>query len=291
MQPGERGSFAPSVGDTLSQEADQPAAEIRALWREGRIEEARLALVHQTQHSVFRFLKAMVRDEDVAQDLAQDTFVRAFQSLRSFRAEARVTTWILAIARNVALNRSRRMRLEQRWHQPTDRPPDVADPRVAPEPGEPRLTAALAALPTVQREAVVLYYVEGFGVDDVARITDRRSIPSRATCAGLEPRCGRSWKSVRIPRPMRMNAEQPDERETGRVRGRYSRGTAQEVAGRGSGAIELQARAPHGCGAAAGVCRRSPETAVARIGSPFDRSGIDSGAGAGNPHATQAHRL
>src|SRR5262249_27746871 len=152
-QTGARWSFAPSVGDTLSQEADQPAAEIRALWREGRIEEARLALVHLTQHSVFRFLKAMVRDEDVAQDLAQDTYVRAFQSLGSFRGEAGVTPWILTIARNVALNRSRRMRLEQRWRQPSDLPADVPDPRVVPEPGEPRLTAALAALPSAQREA------------------------------------------------------------------------------------------------------------------------------------------
>jgi RNA polymerase sigma-70 factor (ECF subfamily) len=160
-------------GDTLSQEADQPAAEIRALWRDGRIEEARLALVHETQHSVFRFLKAMVRDEDIAQDLTQDTFVRAFQSLGSFRGESRVTTWILAIARNVALNRSRRMRLEQRWQQLTDRPPDVADPRVVPEPGEHGLTAALAALPSVQREAIVLYYVEDLGIEDVARITER----------------------------------------------------------------------------------------------------------------------
>jgi len=161
------------VGDTLSQESDPPAAEIRALWREGRIEEARLALVHETQHSVFRFLKAMMRDEDLAQDLAQDTFMRAFQSLGSFRGEAKATTWILAIARNLALNRSRRLRLEQRWQQLTDQPPDLADREAVPEPGEPRLTAALAALPSAQREAIVLYYVEDLGIDDVARITGR----------------------------------------------------------------------------------------------------------------------
>jgi len=129
--------------------------------------------VHETQHSVYRFLKAMMRDEDLAQDLAQDTFVRAFQSLGSFRGEAKATTWILAIARNLALNRSRRLRLEQRWQQLTDQPPDLAEREAVPEPGEPRLTAALAALPPVQREAIVLYYVEDLGIDDVARITGR----------------------------------------------------------------------------------------------------------------------
>ena len=132
-----------------------------------------MALVKATERSVYRFLKAMVRDEDAAQDLAQDTFVRAFQSLGTFRGEAQLTTWILAIARNLALNRARRAKLERRWHVVTDVPPDVADARADVEPVEPRLTAALAALPLRQREAAVLYYVEDLGIEEVARLTGR----------------------------------------------------------------------------------------------------------------------
>ncbi len=132
-----------------------------------------MALVKATERSVYRFLKAMVRDEDAAQDLAQDTFVRAFQSLGSFRGEAQLTTWILAIARNLALNRARRAKLERRWHVVTDAPPDVADARADVEPVEPRLTAALATLPLHQREAAVLYYVEDLGIEEVARLTGR----------------------------------------------------------------------------------------------------------------------
>jgi RNA polymerase sigma-70 factor, ECF subfamily len=162
------------MGGALSREPNAPVAEhVRELWRAGRVEEARLELVHATMQSVYRFLKAMVRDEDVAQDLTQDTFVRAFQSLGSFRAEAQLTTWILTIARNLALNRARRMKLESRWNVATDHALEIADPRAASEPGDRRLMAALAELPLPQREAVVLYYLEDLGVDEVARQTGR----------------------------------------------------------------------------------------------------------------------
>jgi len=149
------------------------AEDVRELWRAGRIEEARLALVRATEQSVYRFLKAMVRDEDLARDLTQDTFVRAFQSLGSYRGEARLTTWILSIARNLALTRVRRAKLESRWVVAMEEPPDVADARAEPVAGEPRLVAALAALPAAQREAAVLYYVEDLGIDEVARLTGR----------------------------------------------------------------------------------------------------------------------
>ena len=133
-----------------------------------------MALVNATGQSVYRFLKAMVRDDDIAQDLTQDTYLRAFQSLGSFRGEARLTTWILAIARNLALNRVRRITLERRWHVDTGTPPDVPDERPAPEhEDERRLMAALGELSPRLREAVVLYYVEGLGIDEVAQLTRR----------------------------------------------------------------------------------------------------------------------
>ena len=162
------------AGGALSQDLNAPRAEsVLALWDAGRIEDARLALIKATEQSVYRYLKAMLRNEDVAQDLTQDTYLRAFQSLGGFRGEARLTTWILAIARNLAINRARRIKLERRWQVISDTPPDVADEKAAPEHPEPRLMLALDALPPRQREAVVLYYVEELGIDEVARLTGR----------------------------------------------------------------------------------------------------------------------
>lgn len=158
----------------MSREQDAPTGgQIRALWAAGRIEEARRALVEMAGQSVYRFLKAMVRDEHVAQDLAQDTFLRAFQSLGSYRGEAEVTTWVLAIGRRLVLSRARRSRLERRWQVVTDAPPDAAGGRGIVEPADPKLMDAVAALPLRQREAVVLFYLEDLGVEDIARLTGR----------------------------------------------------------------------------------------------------------------------
>jgi RNA polymerase sigma-70 factor (ECF subfamily) len=202
--------FAKHGRGGLTQERAAPVGkDVPALWREGRIEEARLLLVHTTQRSVYRFLKAMVRDEDAAQDLTQDTFVRAFQSLGSFRGQATPTTWILTIARNLALNRARRKKLENRWQVTMDSPPDAADTRAVIESGEPGLMTALWALPPAQREAMVLYYVEDLGINEVVRLTGRstNTIKSdlhrgRATLrAALEESTGPSTRPMEQKEP------------------------------------------------------------------------------------------
>lgn len=147
--------------------------EVRRLWLAGRVEEARLALVRATEQSVYRFLKSMLRNEEATEDLFQDTYLKAFQALGSFRGEARLTTWMLSIARNVALNRLRRGKLEARWNVVSDEPPEVADPRAGAQPAEPGLLKALEALPARQREVVLLYYVEDMAIEDVVRLTGR----------------------------------------------------------------------------------------------------------------------
>jgi len=56
---------------------------------------------------VFRFLCRMVGNEDDANDLAQETFVRVFKSAGSFRLEQRFSTWLFTIAANLARNQFR----------------------------------------------------------------------------------------------------------------------------------------------------------------------------------------
>ena len=62
-----------------------------------------------TRHAppVFRFLCRMVGNEDDANDLAQETFVRVFKSAKSFRAEQKFSTWLFTIAANLARNHFR----------------------------------------------------------------------------------------------------------------------------------------------------------------------------------------
>src|ERR1022692_5028337 len=56
---------------------------------------------------VFHFLCRMVGNEDDANDLAQETFVRVFKSCKSFRAEQKFSTWLFTIAANLARNHFR----------------------------------------------------------------------------------------------------------------------------------------------------------------------------------------
>jgi RNA polymerase sigma-70 factor (ECF subfamily) len=61
-------------------------------------------LVERYQQRVHRFIRHQVPRADVAEDLAQETFLQAYRALASFRADAKFSTWLLGIARNVVLN-------------------------------------------------------------------------------------------------------------------------------------------------------------------------------------------
>jgi len=65
------------------------------------------ALVHNHQERVFRLAYLMLADPDEAQDVAQDTFIRAYQHLNDFDDERPLQPWLLRIASNLARNRRR----------------------------------------------------------------------------------------------------------------------------------------------------------------------------------------
>jgi RNA polymerase sigma-70 factor (ECF subfamily) len=144
-------------------------------------EAARLRLFEATRDSVYRFLKHLVRNDEEAADLFQETYLRAFAALESFRGEASPTTWMLTIARNLAFNRMRRRRVEARYRVPVEEPPDVPDPAaaLARRAGDARIDVdrrlkdAVRRLSPAQEEAVLLHYLEDRSVEEVARITGR----------------------------------------------------------------------------------------------------------------------
>jgi RNA polymerase sigma-70 factor (ECF subfamily) len=57
--------------------------------------------------TVYRFAYQMTHSRDEAEDITQETFVRAFENLHRFRKEAKFTTWILRIATNLCTDRAR----------------------------------------------------------------------------------------------------------------------------------------------------------------------------------------
>ena len=125
-------------------------------------------LVHLHQNEVYTLALRLTANPDLAADVAQEAFVRAWRSISRFRGEAAFSTWLHRITVNVAWTlRKRRKRHE---HQPLSEAMDVADTRdfLAPErAGElmelrESIKAALRRLPAGQRAVVVLKDVYGW---------------------------------------------------------------------------------------------------------------------------------
>jgi RNA polymerase sigma-70 factor (ECF subfamily) len=95
-------------GKDLRQLSDQ---EIVALARDGR-EAAYRELIHRYERPVFSLIYRMVRDRALAEDLAQDTFVKVLNALESYRPEYKFSSWIFKIANNVAIDQLRRRELD-----------------------------------------------------------------------------------------------------------------------------------------------------------------------------------
>ena len=81
-------------------------------------------IVRSHQRRVFQVLYSLVRDRDLADNLTQDCFLRAYQKRETFRGEASVETWLIRIAINLARDhvRNRRLAFWRNILQPPPRP-------------------------------------------------------------------------------------------------------------------------------------------------------------------------
>lgn len=123
------------------------------------------ALVRAHQAPVFRFVRHLVGDDAVADDVTQETFIRVFQRLRTFAFKARFSTWLLQIARNAAIDelRGRERRTRLAAVAPPPSPPPSPDARA-------ELRAALASLSPTVLEALVLVEVFGLTYAETAEV-------------------------------------------------------------------------------------------------------------------------
>ncbi len=85
--------------------------ELVAAARDGR-ETAFRELVRRYQRPVFSLIYRMVRDRELAEDLAQETFVKVLNALDSYRPEHKFSSWIFKIANNAAIDQLRRKELD-----------------------------------------------------------------------------------------------------------------------------------------------------------------------------------
>jgi len=128
-------------------------------------------LVRRHQSSVRGLLRQLTRtDIALADDLAQEAFLRAYKNIRSFRGEARFSTWLYRIAYNCFREDARRRKElvgvdEEQWQAEQD--PRAVDPALRHD-----LMHALNSLPLHERTAVVLCCQNGLSHDEAACVLE-----------------------------------------------------------------------------------------------------------------------
>src|SRR5258705_13771350 len=88
-----------------------PDADVVALAQQGR-DSAFRELIRRYERPVFSLIYRMVRDRALAEDLAQETFIKVLNAIRSYRPEFKFSSWIFKIANNAAIDHLRRRELD-----------------------------------------------------------------------------------------------------------------------------------------------------------------------------------
>lgn len=133
----------------------------------------KLVIAHQRE--VYYFIRKMVLNHDDANDVTQNTFIKAWKGMDSFRREAKFTTWLLRIAYNESINfinkrkRITGISLDNIQHQ---LPATLSqDKYYSGDDILKILQAAIASLPEKQKAVFILKYYENKKYDEISTIT------------------------------------------------------------------------------------------------------------------------
>ena len=136
-------------------------------------------IVERYRRDVYRISYRMTGSHEEADDVAQETFLRAWGALRSFRGDSALKTWLFRIAMNLSINLGRS--ISTRRTQPLQGDPPVrVRPGAIPETEKEllddeearRLKRAVETLPPRQRQVVILHAFEEMAFGEIARVLD-----------------------------------------------------------------------------------------------------------------------
>jgi len=128
--------------------------------------------VAANQRPLFAFLYRMCGDPDLAEELMQETFVRAIQAAKRYRPAASVTTWLFSIAANLVRDRWRR---QARRGDPVPidglalASEESPEAEVLKQASHEALRSALLHLPLEQRSALILRYYHDLSYEEIAQ--------------------------------------------------------------------------------------------------------------------------
>jgi RNA polymerase sigma-70 factor (ECF subfamily) len=187
--PATRTDARPEPGTVVNAALD-PASDAAVMLRVAAGDESSFNfLVAKYHRAIIHFLYRMVRNEAVAEEMAQEVFLRVYRSRESYRAEAKFTTWLYRIATNLAVNHARDTKHERSAQtvyldapdEETGSTPDVADDEPSVEQKlmrDERMAAIrlhVMELPERQRMAVLMHKYQGMDyrqIGDVLKLSE-----------------------------------------------------------------------------------------------------------------------
>lgn len=164
-----------------------PDAEVVVLAQQGR-EPAFRELIRRYERPVFSLIYRMVRDSTVAEDLAQDTFIKVLNHLDKYRPEFKFSSWLFKIANNVAIDHLRRRQLDMvsidgSPHASTAAEAEASSFELADQAESPldelasrelgaMIEQAIGSLRPEYRNCIMLRHVEGRSYEEIAATLD-----------------------------------------------------------------------------------------------------------------------
>lgn len=142
-------------------------------------------LVTRYQNKIMGYAARMLSDHSEAEDVAQETFIKAYRSLDSFRGESLFSTWIYRIATNLCIDRLRKKKRRPQQAYSLDEPLDPEEekgtrevPDFSTEPMQNlereelrrRVREMMAEMPEKQRAVLVMCDMQGMAYEDIARV-------------------------------------------------------------------------------------------------------------------------
>jgi len=146
-------------------------------------------LVTRYQNKIMGYVGRMVNgDREEAEDIAQETFIKAYRSLDSFRGQASFSTWLYKIATNLCIDRARTKKRRPQQAYSLDEPMDkdeeggggreIADSRFEPSKGVERdelrtlVRQTVGEMPEKQRQVLIMCDLQGMPYEEIAEALD-----------------------------------------------------------------------------------------------------------------------
>ena len=203
---------------------------VNAMLESRLVEEARRGsqsafgeLVTRYERRLIRVILQFVKSQELAEDLAQEAFLKAYQRLGQFDASRRFGPWLFRIGVNQTLDYLRRRKRRGWWllfsERGTERDPDpaVADPRLQID-LEQEVAAVLEQIPENYRVVLILRELQNFSTCDIAAILERKEATIRWRLAEARSMFHDLWVKRRdgassVDCPISADGIHADERE------------------------------------------------------------------------------